>query len=601
MASRRKTGTGPTVIRRRRGIRAPLIIAVIAMAAIAAAASHWFSAGDDTSQAPAPAPKRVTADAEPESGRNAESEAPRLRAAAKDEPVAPKPSLPELREAAEAGEAEGQYQLGRAYLAGAGVKADPIEAVAWFILAAARGHALARGDRDKRLAAFEANDRIAAAYRARALGPIIPAGWSQDPESGTAVWLPSWFRNGVFKLQLDVPAAEGVAEGEGKAVLTAGLRGYFDDRTFEGHFSRGYFFGQKVMAQPFEMLPTDAYLVRLPDSGTGPFTGTAFWFQNRFGIAIAIHLCDKTSELLAVVPDGFKVLDDAAVNAVIGEAARVYAGLCPTSEFADVTVLPAAHQRVIDRGHTAFEPKLAEASVDGIDTQAFKILHFENHAAIAHQREVREQERLREKEANRQKRLRNKAAAEARATPNVRGLRLGMTLQQVRTLFADEIAEWKPPWDPKRKLPPYAQFSQAIRLTDGAKFNAKFTSPVNGSQLFSFGYEQTLRNGPSVDILKADLKAKYGAPDEVDWRGNVWTYHLVSQRPKRVAGGAFMRLRYLPHGSEGSAAVTYFSIGINDYGLGDSDESDAYQARLAAESDARKAQQEKEKSDEVRF
>ena len=37
---------------------------------------------------------------------------------------------------------------------------------------------------DKGVAAFTANDRIAAAYRARALGPIIPAGWSQDPDSG---------------------------------------------------------------------------------------------------------------------------------------------------------------------------------------------------------------------------------------------------------------------------------------------------------------------------------------------------------------------------------------------------------------------------------
>ncbi len=38
-----------------------------------------------------------------------------------------------------------------------------------------------------------------------------------------------------------------------------------------------------------------------------------------------------------------------------------------------------------------------------------------------------------------------------------------------------------------------------------------------------------------------------------------------------------------------------------DFGLGDGDESDAYQARLAAESAARKAQQEKEKSDKVKF
>ncbi len=445
MASRRKTGQGPSVVRRARGFRAPLIIAVIAMGAIALAASGWFSADDNTSQPPAPAPEQVTADAKAELGSKEASESPPLRAEAKDESlpqklleeanevlpapapaprkqeakqrpaaVAVKRSPAELRQAAEAGGAEGQYQLGRAYLTGAGAKTDPTEAVAWFILAAARGHASARDERDKHLAAFEPNDRIAAAYRARALGPIIPAGWSEDPDSGTAVWLPSWFRNGIFKLELDVSAADGVAEGEGKMVLTAGLRGYFTDRTFEGLFSRGYFFGRQIMAQPFEMLPTDAYLVRLPDSGTGAFKGTAFWVQNRFGVAIAIHLCDKQSRLLAVVPDRFKVLDDAAVNAVIGEAARIYAGLCPTSEFAKVTVLPAAHQRVIDRGRTVFEPKLAEASVDGIDTQAFKILHFKNHAAIAHQREVRKQERLREKEANRQKRLRNKAAAEAR-------------------------------------------------------------------------------------------------------------------------------------------------------------------------------------------
>lgn len=618
MALKPKVRSGRSVVRRKFGIRMPVILAAIGIGAIVYAASQWYSADDDASQPPAP--ETVTADTE------AESEAPPVVAeiqdaprqepleAVEEAPPAPpepeasveplseplEPSQAEARAPTEADQAEQQYRLGRAHLTGDGVKADPIEAVAWFILAAARGHEAARVERDKHLAAFEAKDRIAAAFRARALEPIIPAGWSADPVSGAMVWLPSWFRNGVFKLELDVPAADGRAEGAGKAVLTAGLRGYFTDRTFEDQFRNGYFFGERVIEQPFEMLPTDAYLVRLPDSGAGAAKGVAFWGKNRFGVAIAIHLCEEHSDLLAVVPDGFDVLDDTAVNAVIGEAARVYAGLCPTGVFADVTVVPAAHRRVIDRDSTVFEPMLAEATVDGMDSQAFKILHFKNHAAVAHEREVARLEKLREKEAARLKRERDKAAAAARGMPDVRGLRLGMMVPQVRALFADQIAAWQPPWDPNREPHPYAQVSLSIRLDDGATIDAKFTSPVNGSQLFSFGYEQNLRSGPSVDTLKADLIAKYGAPDDVDWRGNVWTYNLVSQRPNRAAG-AWMRLRHLPHDSDGSAAVTYLGIGISDYGLGDGDEGDAYQARLEAERAAHEVQKEKEKSNKVTF
>jgi hypothetical protein len=175
-----------------------------------------------------------------------------------------------------------------------------------------------------------------------------------------------------------------------------------------------------------------------------------------------------------------------------------------------------------------------------------------------------------------------------------------MRLEQVRRLFADEIVEWKPAWRPERKLSEFSQFNQTILLNDGAKISAKFTSPVNGSQLYSFGYVQNLEDGPSVDQLKADLKAKYGEPDDVDWRGNVWTYHLVSKRPKRVSG-AYMRIRYLPHSTGGDATVTYLAIAIVDAGLGYGDESDAYQAKLAAKRAAIKAQQEKEKSNRVKF
>ena len=244
MASRQKSGASPSVIRRRHGIPKALIFTVIALATIALAAWLWLSTGDDPRRVPAaqpgdaedqplpqklpeaakqalpaPAPpkqeagQRRAAAAPAEVATKAQPLSPPPRPVKREAAAAPKRNLAELSEAAKAGEAEAQYQLGRAHLAGGGAKTDPIEAVAWFILAAARDHVLARQERDKHLAAFKRDDRISAAKRANAFGPIIPAGWAEDPASGTRVWLPGWFRNGVYKLELKVAATEGLAEG----------------------------------------------------------------------------------------------------------------------------------------------------------------------------------------------------------------------------------------------------------------------------------------------------------------------------------------------------------------------------------------------------
>ena len=326
------------------------------------------------------------------------------------------------------------------------------------------------------------------------------------------------------------------AEGQGKAILTAGLRGYFSDRTFKGRFSRGYFFGKELLTQPFEMLATNAYLVRLPASDKAALQGAVFWAHKRFGGAIALHVCDKDAQLVAELPKGFKVLEDAPVRDAMSEAVRIFARLCPELEYGKIKLVPAGHRRIIDRSRTEFEPLIAEARISNRDAKSLKIRGYKNLALAAHQREVAKQAKLREKEERRLQRLRNKAAAEARGMPDVRGLRLGMTLAQVKALFGDDVAEWDPPLKPERKVNPYRQFTQKLRLRDGAKIDAKFTSSVNGSQLFSFGYEQKLRDGPSVDSLKAELTAKYGEPDKKDWRGNVWTYYLVSQRPKPGVG-----------------------------------------------------------------
>ena len=222
MASRRSSGAGPSVISRGSGIRTPLILAIVAVGAVALATSYWNSTSDEsaTARKPEPAspdwkeekkspqpraeakeaplppklldeakkllpkaarPKQVTKREPPKT----RPEKPAKKALPLPPPTQPRPtkqsaavvakrSLADLRKAAKAGEAEGQYQLGRAYLAGAGVKADRIEAAAWFILAAARGHGAAAEARDKHLAGFKRDERISVGIKARNLGPIIP-------------------------------------------------------------------------------------------------------------------------------------------------------------------------------------------------------------------------------------------------------------------------------------------------------------------------------------------------------------------------------------------------------------------------------------------
>ncbi len=169
-----------------------------------------------------------------------------------------------------------------------------------------------------------------------------------------------------------------------------------------------------------------------------------------------------------------------------------------------------------------------------------------------------------------------------------------MTLAEVWGLFEDESAEWRPPWSPTRKLPPYAAFTQGIRLNDGARIEATFTSPVNGSVLYVFLYEQHLRDGPSVETLLADLKARYGQPDDIYGSGHYWNYNLVSRMQDTL--GAFMRVHYRTD-HEDPRKVAYLRLVINDAGLGRHDERAAAHARR----EAKRLEFEKGKSDKIKF
>ena len=504
--------------------------------------------------------------------------------------------------AAAQGDPDGQYYMGYSYLEGSGVEADPVTALAWFIQAAARDHEQAILERDKGFAALDETRRVQANARSRDLGPPMPAGWLRDTDSGIAFWSPSWYRNGTYKVKVDAPSLEGYAHGEGKVRLTASLPGDTDG-VFEGVFSNGILFAGEPLGFPFEMLETDDFLVDLSERLPADFPGSTLWLRRRLDGAKVTLRPGGSPDLMVVVNDDFPAHDESAVAAISRTALSVVMELCPLNDnaHATVTTIPLDHQREFKSGELMFEPRQAQIWLSdfGGDPSTWSVNVRNLSAAIEAKRLRLEEERL-EKAEHEARRQQHKRAAAMRGMPDVRGIRLGMSLGELHELFEGESESWEPRWLPDRKMPAFTGFTQSFQLEDGAKITAKFTSPVNGSKLFSFGYEQTLRNGPSVDTLKADLKAKYGEPDEVDWRGNVWTYHLVSQRPKRAAG-AWMRLRYLPQASDGSAAVTHFSIGINDYGLGDGDESDAYDARLAAAREAEARKTEENKSDKLKF
>lgn len=489
-----------------------------------------------------------------------------------------------FKQAAEQDDADAQYYLGYAYLTGSGVKADQEEALAWFILAATRDQADALAERDRGLSALEPAARHRAFNRARNLGPELAAGWSRDPASGTAVWLPSWFRTGSYTLRLEAPAENGYAEGQGRLELKASVPGD-SDRVFEGRFRRGHFFGKHEPEGELRFLRTDDFLYRLPDSPDEAYRGVAFWLRTEFGVDIAADPCyaaiNRTHDLVAAVPDGFAVLDDEAATGAMNEAWRLFQERCPEAYAANVSVVPAAFGRGRDRfGHRIFAPRLASAQYYGRRGEQLSVGSFENQARRAHEEEQRKLEEARKRAAREEKRRRAAEAAPGRGSPDVRGLRLGMTLAELRAHFADEIVEWKPPWKPEKPLPPYSQFEQELQLADGARIAASFTSPVNGSVLFAFSYRQDLRNGPPPAALAADLVQKYGEPDDRGSGGIWWNYDLVSSHPKEVLG-AFMKVNYRVDRKSGR--VEYLNLVVNDAGFGSYDERAAYSAKVEAE------------------
>jgi TPR repeat protein len=502
-----------------------------------------------------------------------------------------------FRKAAEQDDPFAQYFLGQAYQQGSGVKADPIQAMAWFILAASHGHAKAVAERDNRLSALSSSDRHSAFIRVGNLGPKMFAGWSHDPKNQTAVWLPSWYRTGSYSLQVDVPAVDGYAQGQGKVMLKASLPGD-SDRVFEGYFSRGYYFGDREREGDFQFLPTNDFLYRLPGSEDQAYRNVAFWLRVDFGVNFAANPCyvatNRKPDLVTVVPEDFTVLDDEAPKAVMGEAWKIFLKFCPKNFYAELTVVPPAFSFGKNRfGHRIFVPQLATGNFYGKKEETLTVGNFVNHAKRAHEEEQRKLAKEREQEERQQKKRQAAAAAKTRGIPDIRGLHLGMTLAELYAHLENEIAELKPRWDPGQALPPFRQFEQSIRLTDGARLTAHFTSPVNGSVLYAIVYEQDLRAGPERAKLVADLEAKYGKPDDKGTGGIWWDYQLISRVNEGL--GAFMKVHYRI--DRQTNKVEYLRLIVNDAGFGSYDERAAY----AAEQQAKQKTYEASKSDTPKF
>jgi hypothetical protein len=462
---------------------------------------------------------------------------------------------------------------------------------------AANGYAPAVAARDRGYAGLDDTGRVQAESKSRSLPAPFPAGWLADDETGVEVWSPSWYRNGTFKVKVEAAAVDGKAHGPGKVILTATLYGR-SDRTWEGTFHNGVMMDEALAARPPELIATDEMIHPLDPADAGVVGIERLWRQAEIG-GLAIQLCAAKNAFVYVVmtPD-FAGLQDDDMKAVGIGAMQALARLCPLREHfqARVRLLPQDYEAAFDRGDTVYGPQLAEVYVyvnRGAASADEWSIQVKNYALAAHKKRLHDEEQAAKKRARAEKQAREIAAASRREMPDIRGLKLGISFEAFTAALADEAKTWTPELKAERTLPDFAEFVQKVQLKDGAVFTATFASSQNGSQLMVLVYEQTLRNGPTPDELRAQLYAKYGqADDEVGQKSWLtwWLRSGFDGEPK----GAFLKGRIRAY-RDGPAE--YLRLVLNDYNLSRADERMRYNAKLQAEID----KAEKSKSDKPKF
>jgi hypothetical protein len=276
------------------------------------------------------------------------------------------------------------------------------------------------------------------------------------------------------------------------------------------------------------------------------------------------------------------------------QAYERYCRICEPVREARVQVVPKEHVRKTEYNQTVFEPLMAQVQVSRGSDGALGLYSYQNPEAEA-------AEQRRKAEQREEARKREKEMGPLRGRPDVRGVRLGMRIEEVWQVLEPEVAEWEGPRATPGEDSRYLRPALKIRLRDGATIQAKFTSRVSGSQLFLITYEQYYREGVPYQEVIQKLQQKYGKPDDRQVRsGAQWaTYGLVSaiDPPEKAygPGGAFFKTHVTSRYNTDFAEK--LDIIFNDATLNHHDERAVYEDQQ----DTARRKFEESKSDKVKF
>ena len=413
-----------------------------------------------------------------------------------------------------------------------------------------------------------------------------------DPENGARIWV----SGGCPQDHLTYSGGmrNGLAHGEGEAVLRVGpadhsprrIQGQFRDGIFMGNYS----FPNRIVA----LLPGD-FLIQLPCSHGD---GAEFWVHGGFETdCLQLRLGQKgyPPNLLVVAPPGLPAVEEDSVRDLMKQAYESYCRSCEPVREAWVRVVPREYVLKRDNNRTVFEPVMATAQVTGGSGKEVRFYSYQNP-------EAKEAESRRKAKQREEARRREEEMGPLRGRLDVRGVRLGMRVEEVWEVLKVEVAEWEGPRETPGEDQRYFRPGLKIRLKDGATIKAEFTSRVSGSQLFLIAFEQYYREGVPYQEVIHKLEQKYGKPDDFrklpsgDQRA---TYGLVSTiNPPDKAfgpGGAFFKTHVTPRYNTDFAEK--LDIVFNDATLG-------YQDEAAIEEDRRDTARrkfEESKSDKVKF
>lgn len=413
-----------------------------------------------------------------------------------------------------------------------------------------------------------------------------------DPESSARIWVSGgWpqdhltYRGGM---------RNGLAHGEGEAVLRVGRTDHSPNR-IQGQFRDGIFMGNDPFPNRIIALLPGDFLIQLPSSRGDD---AEFWIHQGSlpdGLQLGLGHRGYPPYLLVVAPPRVSTVEEDSVRDLMKRAYDSYCRSCEPAREAWVQVVPKEHVRTADNNRTVFAPVMAVAQVSGGSGREVQFYSYQNP-------EAKEAERRRKAEQREEARRRGQEMAPLRGRPDVRGVRLGMRVEEVWEVLKGEVAEWDGPRETPGEDRRYFRPGLKIRLQDGATIKAEFTSRVSGSQLFLIAYEQYYREGVPCKEVIHKLEEKYGRPDDLQEHpsGAQWaTYDLVSaiQPPDKAfgPGGAFFKTHITPSHATGFAEK--LDIVFNDATLGYHDEAAIHEDQR----DAARRKFEESKSDKVKF